>query len=264
MKRNGNLRRRIPGKSRFRRGASLPSVLTSVNLFFGLVSLVKSIQGDYGLAALLIALSIVLDGLDGLVARLTGTASDFGRELDSLSDLISFGVAPSVLAYCWALSDLGRPGMVATFGFVLCGALRLARFNIQASTLDRRYFVGLPIPAAAGAVAALVYYCPHPVHDPAMGGLVWLLLATLAVLMVSRMRYRSLKQLDLKARRPYQVLFVSILILMAIFAWPEQVLLGMAFLYVLSGVVPRGLLPGRGETREGAGPLPAQPGHGAE
>ena len=258
------MRKRTQVRVRFRRGASLPSVLTSVNLFFGLISLLKSISGEYGLAALLIALAIVLDGLDGLVARITGTASDFGRELDSLSDLISFGVAPSVLAYCWALSSLGRIGMVASFGFVLCGALRLARFNIQATASDRRYFVGLPIPAAAGAVAALVYYYPRAVQDPLMGGLVWLLLVTLAVLMVSKMRYRSLKQLDLKARRPYPVLFVPILILLAIFAWPEQVLLGMAFFYVLSGVLPRGLLPSRDEGKEDAGRFPAQPSHGAE
>jgi len=258
------MRRRAHGKVRFRRGASLPSILTSVNLFFGLISLLKSIRGEYDFAAILIALAILLDGMDGLVARLTGTASDFGRELDSLADLLSFGVAPSVLAYCWALSDLGRPGMVATFGFVLCGALRLARFNIQASTADKRYFVGLPIPAGAGAVAALVYYYPRPVQDPMMGVLVWLLLVTLSVLMVSKMRYRSLKQLDLRARRPYPVLFLPMLILLAIFAWPEQVLLGMAFLYVLSGVVPRGLLPGRGDPRE-AGALPAQQGsHGTE
>ena len=258
------MRRRARVRVRFRRGASLPSVLTSVNLFFGLVSLLKSINGEFSLAAIFIAVAIVLDGLDGLVARLTGTASDFGRELDSLSDLISFGVAPSVLAYCWALSTLGRPGMVAAFGFVLCGALRLARFNIQASTADRRHFIGLPIPAAAGAVAALVYYYPRAVQDTLMAGLVWLFMVTLSILMVSRVRYRSLKQFDLKARRPYQVLFVPIVILLAIFAWPEQVLLGMAFLYVLSGVVPRGLLPGRSDGREEPGRIPAEQGHGAE
>jgi CDP-diacylglycerol--serine O-phosphatidyltransferase len=228
-----------------------------------LVSLLKSIGGEYSLAALMIALALVLDGLDGLVARLTGTASDFGRELDSLSDLISFGVAPAVLAYCWALSDLGRPGMVGAFGFVLCGALRLARFNIQTGSAERRHFVGLPIPAAAGALAALVYYYPRPVQDPVMAILVWLLVVTLAALMVSKMRYRSLKEMDLKARRPYPVLFVPILILLAIFAWPEQVLLGMAFLYILSGVVPRGLLSAKGDGREGSAPMPASQGHGS-
>jgi CDP-diacylglycerol--serine O-phosphatidyltransferase len=258
------LRKRTQGRIRFRRGASLPSVLTSLNLFFGLISLLKSISGDYGLAALLIALAIVLDGMDGMVARLTGTASDFGKELDSLADLISFGIAPSVLAYCWALSNLGRIGMVATFGFVLCGALRLARFNIQATISDRRYFVGLPIPAAAGAVAALVYYYPHPVQDAWMGGLVWLLLVTLAVLMVSKMRYRSLKQLDLKARRPYPALLVPILFVLAIFAWPEKVLLGMAFVYVLSGVLPRGLLSSREDGKEETGRMTAEQSHGAD
>lgn len=258
------MRRRAPGRRRFRRGASLPSVLTSVNLFCGLVSLVRAIHGEYASAAIFIAVAILLDGLDGLVARLTGTSSDFGRELDSLSDLISFGVAPAVLAYCWALSDLGRPGMVGTFGFVLCGALRLARFNIQTTSADRRYFVGLPIPAAAGAVAALVFYYPRPVHDPTLGALVWFLLTTLSVLMVSRTRYRSLKQMDLRARRPYQVLLVPILFLLAIFAWPEPVLLAAAFLYVLSGVMPRGLLPGRGENRDPAAGLVPESGHGPE
>ena len=256
------MKKRAPGRVRFRRGATLPSVLTSVNLFFGLVSLLKSIAGEYSVAALLIALALVLDGLDGLVARLTGTTSDFGRELDSLSDLISFGVAPAVLAYCWGLSDLGRPGMVGAFGFVLCGALRLARFNIQTSSSDKRHFVGLPIPAAAGALAALVYYYPRPIQDPVMAALVWLLMVTLALLMVSKMRYRSLKELDLKARRPYPVLLLPILILLAIFAWPEQVLLGMAFLYILSGVVPRGLFSNKGDGRDGTAPVPAPHGHG--
>ena len=258
------MRKRAAGRARFRRGASLPSVLTSVNLFFGLVSLLRAIQGDYLSSTICIAVAIFLDGMDGLVARLTGTSSDFGRELDSLADLISFGIAPAVLTYCWALSRLGRVGMIATFGFVLCGALRLARFNIQASPSDRRHFIGLPIPGAAGAVAALVFYYPRPVQDPILAALVWLLLATLAVLMVSRTRYRSLKQIDFRARRPYQVLFVPILLILAIFAWPEHVLLGIAFLYVLSGVVPRGLFTGRVEGRETTGSLTAERGHGSD
>ena len=258
------MRRRSGGRPRFRRGATLPSILTSVSLFFGVLSLVRSIQGQYDFAALFIAFSIVLDGLDGLVARLMGTASDFGRELDSLSDLMAFGVAPAFLAYAWALSDLGRLGVAAAFAYVLCGALRLARFNIQASVTDKRHFVGLPIPAAAGAVAALVYYYPRPVHDPALSALAGLLVAVLAVLMVSRARYRSLKQLDLRARRPYLVLVPPILILLAIFAWPEPVLLGISFLYVLSGVVPRGLFSGRAEKREGFAPVSVEGGRGPE
>jgi CDP-diacylglycerol---serine O-phosphatidyltransferase len=226
--------------------------------------MVRSAQGQYDFAALFIAFSILLDGLDGLVARMTGTASDFGRELDSLSDLIAFGVAPAFLAYSWALSELGRVGVAVTFAFILCGALRLARFNIQASSVDKRYFVGLPIPAAAGAVAALVYYYPTTVHDPLLCSLAGLLLTTLSVLMVSRARYRSLKGFDLRARRPYQVLIPPALLLLAIFAWPEPVLLGMSFLYVLSGVAPRGLFTGRGETREGIGHLPAEGNRGPE
>jgi CDP-diacylglycerol--serine O-phosphatidyltransferase len=235
-----------------------------VNLFFGVLSLVRSVQGQYEFAALFIAFSILLDGLDGLVARLTGTASDFGRELDSLSDLLAFGIAPAFLAYAWALSDLGRLGVAVTFAYVLCGALRLARFNIQASSADKRYFVGLPIPAAAGAVAALVYYYPRSVHDPVLSALAGLLLATLSILMVSRARYRSLKGLDFRARRPYQLLIPPILILLAIFAWPEPVLLGISFVYVLSGVIPRGLLSGRVDAREGVGQIPAEGSHGPE
>ena len=258
------MRRRAGGRPRFRRGATLPSILTSVNLFFGILSLVRSVQGQYEFAALFIAFSIVLDGLDGLVARLTGTASDFGRELDSLSDLIAFGVAPAFLAYAWALSDLGRLGIAAAFAYILCGALRLARFNIQASVTDKRHFVGLPIPAAAGAVAALVYYYPRPVHDPALSALAGLLLAVLSALMVSRVRYRSLKELDLRARRPYLVLIPPILVLLAIFAWPERVLLAISFLYVLSGVVPRGLFSGRGERQEGLAPITVEGGRGPE
>ncbi len=258
------MRRRTGGRPRFRRGATLPSILTSASLFFGFLSLVRSVQGQYEFAALFIVVSIVLDGLDGLVARMTGTASDFGRELDSLSDLIAFGVAPAFLAYSWALSNLGRLGIAAAFAYILCGALRLARFNIQASATDRRYFVGLPIPAAAGAAAAPVYYYPAQVHDPALSALAGLLLVTLSVLMISRVRYRSLKELDLRARRPYQVLIPPVLVFLAIFAWPEGVLLGLSFLYVLSGVVPRGLLSGRGDRREGMTPIPVEEGHGPE
>jgi CDP-diacylglycerol---serine O-phosphatidyltransferase len=223
-------------RRRFRRGASiLPSLFTTGNLFLGFWAIVRTIHGQYAEAAPLIFWAILLDVLDGRIARMTGTTSEFGGELDSLADVVSFGVAPALLAYAWGFATLPRVGWLVAFLFVVCGALRLARFNVQKSSIDGRYFVGLPIPAAAAPVAALVNVSPAPV-DEKTHAVLWLsLLIVLAFLMVSTFRYTSFKKVDLRSRRSY-VNVVGIALLLIVFNMhPEWCLLALATLFWLSG-----------------------------
>jgi CDP-diacylglycerol--serine O-phosphatidyltransferase len=219
-----------------RRGASiLPSLFTVGNLFLGFWAVVKTLGGELAEAAPLILWAIVLDLLDGRIARMTGTSSEFGGELDSLSDLVSFGVAPALLAYRWSMAAaIPRAGWLAAFLFVMCGALRLARFNVQRHAVDGRYFVGLPIPAAAGQVAALVLFLPEGFSGrPAALG-VMCVVVTLSFLMVSTLRYRSFKGLDLRARRSYIAILGIALLFLLVALHPEWVVLLGASLYSLS------------------------------
>jgi CDP-diacylglycerol---serine O-phosphatidyltransferase len=217
-----------------RRGVSLlPSLFTMGNMFCGYACIVYAMRGDFETAAPFIGFAILLDMLDGRIARLTGTATDFGRELDSLADVISFGVAPAILSFAWGLQPLGRLGYAAGFLYVSAAALRLARFNIQsAAASDKRYFVGMPSPPAAGIAAATVFVYPQGVHDyrAALPALAMVLVP--ALLMVSTIRFRSFKTIDLKMRRPYTVLF-----LMAIATHPRFVLVGAAYSYLLSAFI---------------------------
>jgi CDP-diacylglycerol---serine O-phosphatidyltransferase len=221
---------------RFRRGAAiLPSIFTTGNLFLGFWAIVKIFHGQNGEAAPLIGWAIVLDVLDGRIARLTGTSSEFGGELDSLADVISFGVAPAVLAYSWAFSTVPRAGWLAAFLFVMCGTLRLARFNVQRHAVDGRFFVGLPIPAAAGQIAAIVHFAPAGLESRVEATPALVVVVVLAFLMVSTFRYRSFKGVDLRKRRSYiNVLGIAILFLL-IATDPATVLLVMATAYALSG-----------------------------
>jgi CDP-diacylglycerol--serine O-phosphatidyltransferase len=223
-------------KQRFRRGASiLPSLFTTGNLFLGFWAIVKAFDGRYAEAAPLIGCAIVLDMLDGRIARLTGTASEFGGELDSLADAISFGVAPALMAYRWALDEVPRVGWLAAFLFVICGVLRLARFNVQRHAVDGRFFVGLPIPAAAGQIAAVVAFAPARAGERAEALLALALVVCLAFLMVSTLRYRSFKGLDLRKRRSYINVLGIALLFVLIAAHLEYSLLVLASLYTLSG-----------------------------
>jgi CDP-diacylglycerol--serine O-phosphatidyltransferase len=244
-----------PIRRRFGRGAAiLPSLFTTGNLFLGFWSMVKTLHGEYDEAAPLIGWAIVLDILDGRIARMTGTASEFGGELDSLADVISFGVAPALLAYAWGFSTVPRVGWLASFLFVTCGALRLARFNVQRHITDGRYFVGLPIPAAAAQVAAWVLCVPAPLarKDEAVAALV--LLVTFAFLMVSTLRYQSFKKLDLRSRQSYIMVLGIALALVLIALHPKLVLLVVASLYWLSG--PTSYVLGFGRRRGEPPPLP--------
>src|SRR3954451_25166213 len=197
-------------RHRLRRGVYLlPSLLTMGNMFCGYACVVYAMRGEYETAAPFIGFAVVLDMLDGRIARMTGTTSAFGVEFDSLADVISFGVAPAILSFAWGLSPLGRLGWATGFLFVAAAAMRLARFNLQAAGEgDRRYFIGMPSPAAAAVPAATVYAFPGGLADfrAALPALALVLLP--AFLMVSTIRFRSFKTIDLQVRRPYRVLLL--------------------------------------------------------
>jgi CDP-diacylglycerol--serine O-phosphatidyltransferase len=251
---------------------ALPTLFTAGNIFLGYLSIVRSIQGvaifmsdpalaaqHFEVAAKTIGFAVVLDGLDGRIARLTNTTSEFGRELDSLADVISFGIAPAVLAYTWGvqfasapgspwwLDQLQRAGKLLAFLFLLCGAMRLARFNVQKNPQpknpglpNRKYFVGLPIPAGAGMVAAVVYaFDSYPVTS-FVPSIAWLLLlALLSFLMVSTWRYWSFKELNMLTPRSPVILIVMGAIIFAIWNWSQPVLLILGATYCASGILIR-------------------------
>lgn len=236
----------------------LPSLFTVSNLFFGFASLVYAQKGDYRIAAAAIFFAAFLDMLDGRIARLTGTESDFGAQLDSIVDVVSFGVAPSFLVFHWGFTDpaiitntlLARLGWAAAFLFVTCGALRLARFNVQKSVVDSRYFVGLPIPMGAALLGATVLRFPEQLDLQIFSYLVFTLTVFAALMMVSRVRYRSFKDANLKSRAPYTVAVVIAILLIGFLVSPSSVLFVGLFLYLfhpfLTKVIPNGLRNGKG------------------
>jgi CDP-diacylglycerol--serine O-phosphatidyltransferase len=225
--------------ARIRRGVSLlPSLFTMGNMFCGYACIVYEMRGEFEAAAPFIGIAVVLDMLDGRIARLTGTASEFGVQLDSLADAISFGVAPAILAVAWGLTPLRRLGTAAGFIYVSAAALRLARFNIQsASGGDKRYFVGMPSPAAAGIVAATVYAYPYGLFDYRAALPVLALMLGPALLMVSTIRFRSFKTIDLRLRRSYTVLLPVAAGIMAVATHPRFVLVAIAYTYLASAFI---------------------------
>jgi CDP-diacylglycerol--serine O-phosphatidyltransferase len=218
----------------------LPTLFTVGNLFCGYLSVWCSIRGTFEIAAVLIIAAGILDGLDGRIARMTHSTSAFGEQYDSMADLVSFGVAPAVLAYSWGLSDFHRLGWMVSFLFVVCGSMRLARFNIQTHVVDKRYFVGLPIPAAAGSLATLVLATPERLVSRVwMGGLL-VITAVLSYLMISTIRYRSFKEhVDLKRPKPLWILPLIALAFAVIRLEPALLLLGVALAFALSGPVAK-------------------------
>jgi len=228
----------VDRKRPFRRGASiLPSLFTTGNLFLGFWSIIRSLDGRFAEAAPLIGGAVILDVLDGRIARLTNTQSEFGAQLDSLADAVSFGVAPALLAYTWALDLFPRAGWPAAFLFLMCGVMRLARFNVQKHVVDARFFVGLPIPAGAAQLAAVVFVLPERRVERWEVTLVLALVVVLAFLMVSTFRYRSFKGVDLRRRRSYiTVLGIALLFLM-VASHPEVSILAVTGLYTVSGPV---------------------------
>ena len=214
----------------------LPNLLTSGSMFLGFYAIIHAFQGDFNRSAMAILMAAILDGLDGRVARLTHTESRFGVEYDSLADLISFGVAPAVLAYTWALKPFGRFGWLAAFLFLACGALRLARFNVQVNSVESSHFVGLPIPAAAGVIASLVLFINRlniiMINRSIM---ILLLVYLLALLMVSSIRFFSFKKFDLIRRKPFSTLVLMVLAFVVVVSEPEIMLFAIFCLYIFSG-----------------------------
>jgi len=220
---------------RFRRGIYLlPTLFTVGNIFCGYWSLIHTYRGALELGAVLIIVAAVLDGLDGRIARLTGSTSDFGVEFDSLADMVSFGIAPALLAYHWALAPLGRTGWLVAFLYVVCAAMRLARFNLQVSTADRRFFAGLPTPSAAGVLACIVFAAPDPLETQWLALPVTILVGVLGLLMVSRLRYYAFKDFDLRNRRSYIHVLPLAGVLVAIAVYPKGTLLLVSSAYLLS------------------------------
>lgn len=223
----------------FRRGMYLlPSIFTVGNMFCGYACIVFAMQNELVKAAPFIGFAVVLDMFDGRIARMTNTTSAFGLELDSLADIISFGVAPVVLAFAWGLSDLGRIGWAAGFVYLTAAAMRLARFNIQSSApADKRYFVGMPSPPAAGVVASTVYLWPYPPSGGPQAVAAVALLSIPAALMVSTVRFRSFKTINFGWSASYAKLIVVAGLIAFVATEPRVTLVLLAYGYLLSAFV---------------------------
>jgi CDP-diacylglycerol---serine O-phosphatidyltransferase len=253
------------GKGHYKlRGLSiLPSLFTIGNIFAAYYSVMSTLNGKYDEAAIAIGVGYILDGLDGRVARLTGTSTEFGAQLDSLADVLTFGIAPAILAFAWGIESMGgspgtlagavvldpfeqhvrSAGWVMTFVFVICGALRLARFNVQAQkpadTIAKRHFVGLPIPAGAGLIAAIVHFYKTPIATPERAVVWCILIGVTAFLMISTVRYQNFKELGIFSRRPRITLVAAGMLIALVFRYSEETLLVLAVIYVASGPVSR-------------------------
>jgi len=226
-------RRRRLGRSVF----ILPSMFTVGNIFCGYFAILSTMRGNYDQAAQAIGIAIIMDMLDGRIARLTNSATSFGLQLDSLADVISFGIAPSVLALVWGLGSLDyRLGWTAAFTFTICGAMRLARFNVQAGHF--KHFVGLPIPAGGGAIAAIVHFFGAPIKEPAGANLMVAAVFLLSFLMVSTIRYSSLKYLTLGKKSHLAILILALFVALVYF-YSRPTFLAIAILYSLSGLTIR-------------------------
>lgn len=226
------------GKKIRRRGIYLlPNLLTLGALFAGFYAIIAGMGGNFNEAGWAILIAAVLDGLDGRVARLTNTQSAFGAQFDSLSDMVSFGVAPALIVFSWALSSLGEAGWAASFIYISCAALRLARFNVQLGTVDKRFFVGLQSPVAAGLVTFAVWvgYRYQVQITPLIAFGTAVLTAFTGILMISNFRYFSFKEIHFKGTVPYVVFLMAVVLLVVIAQNPHEVLFTMCVVYAASG-----------------------------
>ncbi len=215
----------------------LPNLMTTCNLFAGFYSVIQALRGNFLWAAYAIVVAAIFDQLDGRLARLTRSTSKFGAEYDSICDVISFGMAPAILLFLWALEPFGRVGWVACFLFVACGALRLARFNVQATIVEKNYFQGLPIPMAAGIVASAVLAFTDLGWEALGSRLLLFMTILLAFVMVSTFRYRSFKDIDLKERMPFQYLILGVGIIVVVALRPEVMLFVLFMSYAVLGAI---------------------------
>lgn len=226
------------GKKISRKGIYLlPNLLTLGALFAGFYAIIAGMNGNFNAAGWAILIAAVMDGLDGRVARMTNTQSAFGAQFDSLADMVSFGVAPALIVFSWALSSLGNAGWAASFIYMSCAALRLARFNVQLGTVDKRFFVGLQSPVAAGLITFIVWVAAKYEVEPGLGVAVItaLLTAFTGLLMVSNYRYYSFKEVHFKGTVPYVVFLMTVVLLVVIAQRPHEVLLTMCLVYASSG-----------------------------
>lgn len=216
----------------------LPNLLTTAGLFSGFFAIVASMNNMFESAAVAIFIAMVFDGLDGRVARMTNTESAFGAEYDSMADIVSFGMAPALVMYNWALSDLGKLGWLAAFIFVAGGALRLARFNTNLGTADKRFFQGLAIPSAASVVAGFVWVGSKYEIDPSSVSYIAVVLTIAAgLLMVSNFRYHSFKDVDWRGRVSFIAILAIVLAFVVVATEPSLVLFSIFFLYAISGPI---------------------------
>jgi len=245
----------------------LPSLFTIGNILLGFYAVVLGFRAfDLGLerlfmhGALLVFVAGILDGLDGRIARLVGTESEFGKEYDSLADAITFGVAPALLAFFWGLHAFGRIGWLIPLFYTVCCVTRLARFNVQVRVVDARWFVGLPTPAAAAAICSILFFAPDKEWKPYMVGLLMVALIGVGLLMVSTFRYHSFKKIDLRQRWSYRAIVPIAAVVLVTAIHPRAFFLAVAVLYTLSGPVGwawgrlrRSVGPRRGAEAEGVG-----------
>ncbi|MCH5145900.1 CDP-diacylglycerol--serine O-phosphatidyltransferase [Desulfovibrio sp. UIB00] len=217
----------------------LPNMITTLSMFLGFLSMVWAVQGRFESACFAILLSAVMDGLDGKVARLTNTASEFGVQYDSLSDLVAFGIAPAMLMWQWELSALGRMGLAAAFIYAACGALRLARFNVSTAAVGKRFFIGLPIPAGGCTVVTFVFCAAHfpAIMASALPYMTLFLAIGVGVLMVSKVRYFSFKEYDFLRAHPIRSMLFFLLVLGTVISFPRVMGFVLCAVYIIGGVV---------------------------
>ena len=261
MSDSGGLRRPVGDARHYRRGIFLlPTIITVGNMFCGYACVVFAMRGELATAAPFIGFAVILDMLDGRIARLTNSTSAFGLEFDSLADVISFGLAPAILAFAWGLSELGRVGWAAGFIFVTAAAMRLARFNIQTNTItDKRYFVGMPSPAAAGVTAATVYAWPYPLVGFPQAIAAVAVVIVPAVLMVSTIRFRSFKTINFGWTPSYINVFLVAGLIALVATEPRVTLLVISYGYLLSAFIEMAVARLRTPSAETPAPPEAQP-----
>lgn len=216
----------------------IPNILTLCGMFCGFLSILATIKGNYIYAAWAIIIANIFDGLDGWFARLTHTTTRFGIELDSLSDLVAFGVAPAVLLYKWALIPFERVGWAAAFLFLICGALRLARYNVQMGSTESKSFTGMPIPGAAMVIATLIIFY-HAIWEngPEKNYFILILTIFLSILMVSTLRFHGAKELNLSRRKPFSILVVIVVLFTFIYIDPPIALFVFTMIYLVAGII---------------------------
>ncbi len=240
---------------RLRRGAYvLPSLFTVGNILLGFYAVVCGLHGNFHRAALVVFIAGITDSLDGGIARMTNTATEFGKEFDSLADLLTFGMAPALLSYLWGVKDLAPRAWLLPLFFVVTTASRLARFNVQVKQVDSRFFVGLPTPAAAGAICSILFFAPDAEARDWLKALLAVVLVLIGALMVSTFRYPSLKKVDLRQRWSYRMALPIAAVLVVVCTIPQATFLAIAILYTLSA--PAGYVWGRLRRRPGLPPPP--------